>query len=304
MVAVLTQLLQAQTATSLSIVTSPNPSTYGSAVTLTATVSPSKSTGRVTFYDGVQVLGESSISSGSAVLVTRLLPTGARPLSAYYSGGGEYAPSDATATQTVNSVASASLLPRAGYPAGQSPYTVALGDFNHDGKADLAVGDYTGGLLILLSKGDGTFQAPVTYTLSASPGPCYVAVADLNGDGFSDVVVTSVSGVSVFLGSPSGALSLAETFPISYAEPVVVADFNGDGDPDIAVSAGSALDIFLGNGAGGFTQLPSQQSLPVNLPNSMAAGDFNHDGEADLVLLNYPTHTVEVLLGNGDGTLN
>jgi hypothetical protein len=256
----------------------------------------------VTFYDGVQVLGESAVSAGKAVLATHVLSTGARSLRAYFSGAG-FSPSNGTTTQTVNSVASASLLTRAGYSVGDSPYSVALGDFNHDGNMDLAVGDYAGALLIQLGNGDGTFQAPVSYTLSSIRSPSYVAVADLNGDGFSDVVVTSFAGVSVYLGSASGTLLLAQSYQISNIEPVVIADFNGDGNSDFAV-AGASLEIFLGNGAGGFTQLPTQAALPVNFPDSMVGGDFNHDGKADLALLNYPTHTIEILLGNGDGTFN
>jgi hypothetical protein len=79
------QLLVAQTASTVSLFSSPNPGTYGAAITITATVTPSSATGRVTFYDGATVLGDSAISGGQALFTTHLLATGTRSLLAHYS---------------------------------------------------------------------------------------------------------------------------------------------------------------------------------------------------------------------------
>src|SRR5690242_18802429 len=82
-------LLAAQTTVTLS--TSPNPSTFGAPVVLTATVTtaaanPVALTGKVTFYDGVTVLGAKSLTSGAAQISTIALPAGNRKLRAYYAG--------------------------------------------------------------------------------------------------------------------------------------------------------------------------------------------------------------------------
>ena len=82
---------------------SPNPSTFGAPVTLTATVSPSNATGRIIFYDGVTVLGARSLSGGSASLLTGLLAVGPHKLRAYYLAGTQYAAASSNVvTQTVN----------------------------------------------------------------------------------------------------------------------------------------------------------------------------------------------------------
>src|ERR1041385_5004138 len=82
--AVLTHLSLAQTTV---ILTSPlNPSPFGASVILTAAVTPANATGRITFYDGANMLGTRTLASGSASLSTTLIPIGVRKLRAYYAG--------------------------------------------------------------------------------------------------------------------------------------------------------------------------------------------------------------------------
>src|SRR5205085_1726346 len=71
--------------------------------------------------------------------------------------------------------------------AASNPQSVAVGDFNGDGKLDLAVVNggsaygALGSVIVLLGNGDGTFQAAVSYAAGNSANA--VAVGDLNGDG-------------------------------------------------------------------------------------------------------------------------
>ena len=76
----------------VALVASPSPAAFGGLVRLTATPTPSQATGKVTFYDGVTVLGIAPVSSGSAVLNTYALAAGSRSLRAYYTGDGTYSP--------------------------------------------------------------------------------------------------------------------------------------------------------------------------------------------------------------------
>src|SRR2546427_115739 len=108
--------LYVRPATSTTLNSTPNPSVFGQAVTLTATVAPvvpdtSAPTGTVTFRDGATVLGTVTLVNGSASLVTSTLTVGSHPLSATYSGSATFAASTSpTVTQIVNPAATSTSL--------------------------------------------------------------------------------------------------------------------------------------------------------------------------------------------------
>src|SRR5204862_169275 len=85
------------------------------------------------------------------------------------------------------------------FDAGVSPFWVAVGDFNGDGKLDLV----TEGS-VLLGNGDGTFKPAVNFSTGASP--ISVAVGDFNRDGKPDLAVANrgPDNVSVLLGNGDG----------------------------------------------------------------------------------------------------
>ena len=103
--------------------------------------------------------------------------------------------------------------PRTSYAVGRQPYSVALGDFNGDGKLDLAVANaLDNSVSVLLGNGDGTFQTQTTYATGSGP---YVVVAnDFNGDGKLDLAVVNYSDntVSILLGNGDGTFQPQMTF--------------------------------------------------------------------------------------------
>jgi uncharacterized repeat protein (TIGR01451 family) len=299
-----TSLIQLLTS-SIALVSSPTPSIYGHAVTLTATVTPVSATGTVTFYDGTTMLEAKPVSGGQAVLTTTLLASGEHTLRAHYGGDGFDGASDsAPVVQVVTPVPAASFAAPIGYTVALSPWGVAVADFNADGKADLVVTDYFSNTVsVLLGNGDGSFQPPLTS--AAGSYPRAVSVGDFNGDGKADIVVGTdqEDTINVLLGNGDGTFRppltyLADYWPASIA----VGDFNGDGKADLAVaySGRYTVGIFLGNGDGTF-QAPVDYTADAG-PVAVVGGDFNGDGKPDLAVADAENSSVSVLLGSGDGT--
>jgi hypothetical protein len=177
---------------------------------------------------------------------------------------------------------------------------LAVGDFNNDGKPDLAV--ISDGLNIAIGNGDGTFRRPVTYPYLTGAA---IAVGDFNGDGNLDIVSTSYtsSEVEVFLGNGDGTFQPPITSPTTeYATSIVVGDFNGDHRLDIAITDGY-ISVLLGNGDGTFQ--PAIDNASFVGPHSLAVGDFNNDHRLDVAAVGYfdGSNSLGILLGNGDGTL-
>src|SRR5258708_7176790 len=143
---------------------------------------------------------------------------------------------------------------------------VATGDFNGDGKLDVVTLDYGSNLNVMLGKGDGTLQTPITLNIALT-NIFYeaITVGDFNGDHLLDVALWAAN----------------------------------------ATTGNMEVHIFQGNGTGSLTysatySAPSSGNFNPG-PNSFVAADVNGDGKLDLVALT-PYNGVFVYLGKGDGT--
>ena len=191
------------------------------------------------------------------------------------------------------------------FAAGGIPYSVVVGDFNGDGKQDLAVANSVSDN-VSISLGDGTGHFSVPRNFGAGDTPRSVSVGDFNGDGKQDLATANFGSdnVSILLGDGAGHFGAARNIPVVGPHSVVVGDFNSDGKQDLAI-ANFGLDsvsIFLGDGTGRFSR--ATHFGAGHLVYSVAIGDFNGDGNQDLATSNFDSGNVSILLGDGTGNFS
>jgi hypothetical protein len=181
---------------------------------------------------------------------------------------------------------------------------VVVGDFNGDGRQDLALPEFTKPVVaVLFGNGDGSFQNPKLVPVPSRGGAVFAAAGDFNEDGLPDLVIgsfdTNVSAVSVLLSKGDGSFTPGQVMGAPYPFSLATGDFNVDGRVDFAVG-GSGVSIFFGNGNGSF-QAAANYGVG-SIPRSIIAADFNGDGNQDLAVANIGSNSTSVLLGRGDGT--
>ncbi|MGB4990441.1 MAG: FG-GAP-like repeat-containing protein [Pyrinomonadaceae bacterium] len=189
------------------------------------------------------------------------------------------------------------------------PRSVAIGDFNNDGRPDLATANSnSNNISIRLGDGADGFTSPTVAQVAVGTNPVSVAIGDFNGDGFQDFATTNfgVNNVSIRLGDGTGGFSSPAVSEIAVGTgpfSLAIGDFNSDGDQDLATANGSSINVSirLGDGAGGFTSPTVPQVTVGTFPFSVAIADFNNDGNQDFATANSNPNNVSIRLGNGAG---
>jgi hypothetical protein len=192
---------------------------------------------------------------------------------------------------------------RAGAAVEMLPHSIAVGDFNRDGKMDLAVtAVYNGDIAVLLGNGDGTFGAasyyPINQTLNG------IVATALTSSGILDLAVpTNDGGIYVLLGNGDGTFGQPVSYP-TVVTPFSLAagDFTNNGHTGIvALTYGadncSCLMVLPGNGDGTL----GTPILTHNVGNTTAlvAGKFGSSPNLDVAVANEPG--ISIFLGTGSG---
>jgi type II secretory pathway component GspD/PulD (secretin) len=207
------------------------------------------------------------------------------------------------------------------YPTGNTPVALLAKDFDGDGVLDLAVVNQGDGTVSILRKAtgspNGTFGSKTDYPVGTMPTA--IASADFNGDGTADLAVTNFfdNTVTVLFGKSDGTfggVNDGALKPITLAtgkgpSGIAPADFNNDSHTDLAVTnkTDSTVSILFGKGDGTFGLTTDGSLSPKTFgthagPVGISAADFTGGGNQDLVVTDETANSMDLLVGNGDGT--
>jgi len=196
-------------------------------------------------------------------------------------------------------------LPRVSLEVGGSVLGVASGDYDGDGRKDLAVGSNTlFQMKVFYGQTDGSLGTPITLT---TPGdlPNIITSADLDADGYDDLVFKNTPGIATVNGQANRTFTDLLTYSayLVRIEDIVASDLNGDGRPDIIVSDSyrSKVAVFSSQPSGGFG---AAEKYSVSRAQGIAAADFNGDGFQDIAVANSDDGEVSVLYGSLGGGLS
>ena len=192
---------------------------------------------------------------------------------------------------------------RVNYPTGGQTQDLAAGDFNSDGKQDLAVTINSPqiSLSLLTGNGDGTFNPPLNFPNTTGFDAPVIVAADVNNDTRLDLLIAhtlacftapcvSSDDLTIMLGNGDGTFQSSQMDVGIGMSEIAVGDFNRDGFKDLAMSGSSArLYLLRGNGDGTFVQQPTQTLIPGENHlgedgTDIDVGDFNRDSIQDLVV--------------------
>ncbi|PHX77748.1 MAG: hypothetical protein CK543_01275 [Flavobacteriales bacterium] len=225
-------------------------------------------------------------------------------------------------TFTCGSISTTSMAGPVDFTAGGSPYNVALGDIDGDGKSDIVSTNYTGTSVSIYrntsksgSITTSSFASKVDYTTgsSSAPSPFGLALADIDGDGKLDMLVTNYvdNSVSVFRNKASSGAISSSSFDAkvefstgSTPSDIAIADLDLDGKVDMVVSnfADNTISVYRNISSSGSissSSFDSRVSFSTNTnPYSISLADVDGDGKLDISVANRYGTSVSVFRNN------
>jgi hypothetical protein len=191
--------------------------------------------------------------------------------------------------------------------AASNPTSVAIGDIDGNGKADLAVTQGDGGDVAVLrnTSTSGTISFATRIVLGGGPGNYSVAIGDIDGDGKPDLAIANLlfagGGVSLFRNtSTSGTISFAGRVDFvsgKFPKSITMGDIDGDGKPDLAVanSTTNTVSVFRNTSSSGTVSLAGKVDFTTGTaPWSAVIGDIDGDEKPDLTVANSSGNNVSL----------
>ena len=212
-------------------------------------------------------------------------------------------------------IGSSSFASKVDFGTGAEPFSVAIGDFNGDGKPDLAVANKSSNnvsvyrnITAMGSINSVSFAPKVDFTTGTYP--ISLAIGDLDGDGKLDLALANnfSKTVSVLRNTAnSGSIGNGSFAPkVDFANgldpfSLTIGDVDGDGKPDLAVGSliSNTISVYRNTSISGSISSASFSTkvdfATSALPISVALGDLDGDGKPDLVIANANSNTFSVL---------
>ncbi len=191
------------------------------------------------------------------------------------------------------------------FTTGTSPHSVSIGDFDGDGKSDLAVANQNSNTISLFRNtsisGTVSFAAKIDFTTGTQPYS--VISGDIDGDGKPDLAVANLSSntVSVFRNSSfPGTISFAIKVDFATASnpiSVGIGDMDGDGKPDLAVAnnGSNTVSVLRNTSVSGTVSFATKVDFTSGVqPVSISIGDLDGDGKVEMAEVNLGSGTVSV----------
>src|SRR6185436_10404625 len=135
---------------------------------------------------------------------------------------------------------------------------------------------------VLLSRGDGTFDALPSFRIASSPQvtpDSRVQSGDLNHDGSIDLVVRTTSELVVLLGSGDGRFTVKSRYlPVGDAfgsQSMRIGDIDGDSNLDVIMPAMRGVRVLFGDGRGNFPRSTRGRIAKTHDLIGLPAGIYN-----------------------------